>query len=237
MLFRQLYDRDTCTLSYLLADESAREAVLIDSVIEQVGRDTRLIGELGLTLVATIETHVHADHITGGGHLRQRTGARFAICATGGVAGADLQLCDGDRIAFGQHSLEVRCTPGHTSSCASYYLADSGMIFTGDTLFIRGCGRTDFQEGDARTLYASVHERIFSLPSETLVYPGHDYNGQTVSTVGEELAFNPRLGGGKTADEFVAIMAGLDLAQPAKIDIAVPANQQCGFPTVPEFQG
>ena len=233
MLFRQLFDRETCTYTYLLADEDAGEAVLIDPVLEQVERDSSLLDELDLALVAVIETHVHADHVTGGGLLRQRTRAAYAICKRGEVPGADLQLCDGDRIAFGRHSLEVRCTPGHTASCASYYLAEEGMIFTGDSLLIRGCGRTDFQEGDAATLYATVHERIFSLPDETHVYPGHDYTGHTSSTVAEERAFNPRLGGGKTVQDFVRIMAGLGLPHPARIAIAVPANLCCGISTVP----
>jgi len=229
MLFRQLYDRETCTYTYLLADDDSREAVLIDPVLEQVERDSVLLDQLELDLVAVIETHVHADHVTGGGLLRQRTGAKFAVCAKGNVDGADLQLCDGDRIPFGRHSLEVRCTPGHTDSCASYYLEEAGMVFTGDALFIRGCGRTDFQAGDPSTLYNSVHERIFTLPDETLIYPGHDYNGRTVTTVREERAFNPRLGGGRTVEEFASIMDGLNLAHPKRIDVAVPANQRCGL--------
>ena len=237
MLFRQLYDRDTCTYTYLLADQETREAVLIDPVLEQVERDSLLLEELGLQLLYVIETHVHADHITGGGRLRERTGAKFAVCAAGEVEGADLPLCDGDRIEFGSHSLEVRCTPGHTNSCASYYLAEAGMIFTGDALFIRGCGRTDFQGGDASTLFRSVHKRILSLPPSTQIYPGHDYKGRTVTTVKEELAFNPRLGGGKTVEEFTAIMDGLNLADPKKIAVAVPANQRCGLPDSPESQG
>ena len=237
MIFRQLIDRETCTYTYLLADEETREAVLIDPVFEQVDRDATVLEELGLTLVAAIETHVHADHVTGGGLLRQRTGARFAICARGEVAGADIQLCDGDTLDFGGHSLEVRCTPGHTESCASYYLAEAGMVFTGDALFIRGCGRTDFQGGDAVRLYASVHERLFSLPDDTTIYPGHDYKGLTSTTVGEERRFNPRLGGGKSVEEFVAIMDGLDLAYPKKIDVAVPANKCCGLLNSAEGEG
>jgi sulfur dioxygenase len=237
MLFRQLYDRDTCTYSYLLADTDTREAVLIDPVLEQVDRDSLLLKELGLHLLYVIETHVHADHITGGGRLRERTGAQFAVCATGEVEGADLPLCDGDQIKFGRHSLEVRYTPGHTNSCASFYLVEAGMVFTGDALFIRGCGRTDFQGGDASTLFHSVHQRILSLPPSTQIYPGHDYKGRTVTTVHEELAFNPRLGGGKTVEEFAAIMNNLNLAEPKKIQIAVPANQRCGVPDRAESQG
>lgn len=229
MLFRQLFDRETCTYTYLLADEQTREAVLIDPVLEQFARDRQLIDELGLKLSVVIETHVHADHVTGGGLLREATGARFAICARGGVDEADLQLCDGDTISFGRHELEVRCTPGHTESCSSYYLAEEGMIFTGDTLFIRGCGRTDFQGGDPTDLYRSVHERILSLPGDTRIYPGHDYKGRTVTTVAEEQQFNPRLGGGRSSEEFAEIMNNLNLDYPKRIDVAVPANLRCGL--------
>jgi sulfur dioxygenase len=228
MIFRQLCDRETCTYTYLLACERTREAVVIDPVIEQIGRDTTLLAELGLSLVATIETHVHADHITGGGQLRDQTGAKFGVSAAGRVGGADLQLVGGDIIRFGDHQLEVRATPGHTSSCLSYYEAEAGIIFTGDALLIRGCGRTDFQEGDSRSLYRSVHAQILSLPGPTRIYPGHDYKGRTVSTVAEEQEFNPRLGGGRTVDDFVAIMEALNLEHPEKLAIAVPANQCCG---------
>lgn len=230
MLFRQLFDRETCTYSYLLADEDSREAVLIDPVFEQVERDMKLLEELNLKLVAVIETHVHADHITGGGELRARTGAEFCVSVRGGVEGADVSLEDGDLIRFGQHALEARSTPGHTNTCISYYVPTARMIFTGDTLLVRGCGRTDFQEGDSAALYGSVHGQILSLPGDTLIYPGHDYKGRTVTTVAEELAHNPRLGGGKTVEEFTAIMEGLNLADPKKIDVAVPANLRCGLP-------
>jgi glyoxylase-like metal-dependent hydrolase (beta-lactamase superfamily II) len=231
MIFRQLCDRETSTYTYLLACERTREAVVIDPVIEQFGRDTRLLQELGLSLVATLETHVHADHITGGGQLRNQTGAKFGVGAAGQVDGAELQLVGGDTIRFGDHQLEVRSTPGHTSSCLSYYLAEPGLIFTGDALLIRGCGRTDFQEGDSRTLYRSVHEQILSLPDRTRIYPRHDYKGRIVSTVAEEKEFNPRLGGGRTADDLVAIMDALNLDDPEKLAIAVSANQSCGGAT------
>jgi len=237
MIFRQLYDRETCTYTYLLADKQSREAVLIDPVLEQVERDTTLLKEFGLTLVASVETHVHADHITGGGQLRELTGAKFAVSALGEVEGAEIQLRDGDTIAFGRHQLEVRSTPGHTAACTSFYLPEAGMIFTGDALFIRSCGRTDFQEGDSHTLYRSVHEQIFSLPDDTFIYPGHDYKGRTVSTVGEEKAFNHRLGGGRSVEDFATIMTELNLAHPKKIAVAVPANQRCGLPALTENQG
>ena len=229
MLFRQLFDRETCTYTYLLADEASREAVLIDPVRELVDRDAALLDELGLELKYTLETHVHADHITGSGLLREKRGSKSVLSHKGGAPCVDMTVSDGDRIEFGGHSIEVRETPGHTEACVSYYVPEGGMVFTGDTLFIRGCGRTDFQEGDARTLYSSVHDKIFSLPDSTRVFPGHDYKGRTESTVAEEKSFNPRLGGGKSVDEFVGIMDNLNLALPKKIDVAVPANQRCGL--------
>lgn len=232
MLFRQLYDAETSTYSYLLADEDTREAVLIDSVAEQVERDIRLVEELHLTLVHTLETHVHADHITGASEIRQRLGTRSVVAAEGGASCGDVPVRDGDRVSFGRHALVVRTTPGHTDGCLSYVLDDadgaSPMVFTGDALLIRGCGRTDFQQGDPHTLFRSVHDKLLSLPPHTLIYPGHDYQGRTVTTVAEELEHNPRLGAGKTEAEFVAIMNGLQLAQPKKIDVAVPANLNCG---------
>jgi sulfur dioxygenase len=228
MLFRQLFDAETCTYTYLLADEETREAVLIDPVREQIDRDLELVGELGLELVHVLETHVHADHVTGAALLRARTGARTVVSRDGGAPCADVLVGDGDVVRFGKHELEVRATPGHTDGCVTYVTADRTMAFTGDALLIRGCGRTDFQQGNARTLYRSVHDKIFTLPDDCAIYPGHDYKGRTRSTVGEEKALNPRLGGGKTEDEFVAIMQDLDLAYPRKMDIAVPANVRCG---------
>ena len=229
MFFRQLFDRETCTYTYLLADRDSRQAVLIDPVFEQVDRDAELIKQLGFTLLFTLETHVHADHITGGGLLTERLGSQTAVSYRGQTC-ADLQLRDGDIITFGAHHLQVRATPGHTDSCISFVTDDLAHAFTGDALFVRGCGRTDFQAGDAATLYQSVHNRILSLPDDTLIWPGHDYKGRTCSTVAEEKAFNPRLGGGKTQTEFMAIMGGLKLAPPARIDVAVPGNLCCGKP-------
>ncbi len=234
MLFRQLFDRETCTYTYLLADTETREAVLIDPVREHFERDSQLLDELELTLTHVLDTHVHADHITSSGLLRRARGCRTAVSAHGGASCPDLLLEDGDVIQFGQHALEVRTTPGHTSGCVTYVLDDHTMAFTGDTLMIRGCGRTDFQEGDARTLYRSVHEKIFSLPDETTLYPGHDYKGRTATTVAEEKRFNPRLGGGKTVEAFVVIMDNLNLSYPKRIDVAVPANLECGL--LPEDQ-
>jgi sulfur dioxygenase len=226
MLFRQLFDPASSTYTYLLADGG--EAVLIDPVLEQVERDAALIGELGLKLLWTLETHVHADHITGGWTLKQRLRSRIALSAAAKAAGADRVLHDGDRIQFGGRSLEVRATPGHTASCLTYVLDDQNMAFTGDCVLIRGCGRTDFQEGSSAQLYRSVRDKIFSLPDTCLLYPGHDYRGFTVTSVGEEKAHNPRLGLARSEQDFAECMANLKLAYPKKIDVAVPANLQCG---------
>jgi sulfur dioxygenase len=230
MIFRQLFDLESSTYTYLLADEQSRDAVLIDPVLEQVERDALLIEELGLTLRFVLDTHVHADHVTGAGALRRRLGASTVVSERGGAPCADRLIKHGDRIEFGALALEVRETPGHTNGCVTYVLGDHTMAFTGDALLIRGSGRTDFQQGDARTLYHSVHEQIFSLPAACLLYPGHDYKGRTVTTVAEEKALNPRLGGGKSEHDFVSIMAALQLPRPKKIDVAVPANLECGLP-------
>lgn len=227
-IFRQLFDPVSSTYTYLLADQG--EAVLIDSVFEHVGRDSALLRELGLTLKATLETHVHADHVTGAWLLRQRCGSLIELSAQGGAAGADRLLHHGDTIAFGRSHLQARATPGHTNGCMSFVLDDQSMAFTGDALLIRGCGRTDFQQGSAPQLYASVHEQIFSLPLACLLYPAHDYRGLTVSSVAEERRYNPRLGGDSNAADFAGFMHNLGLPHPKLIDIAVPANLRCGQP-------
>lgn len=238
MLFRQLMDPETSTWTYLLADEETREAVLIDPVIEQVERDLTLLKELDLKLAWALDTHVHADHVTALGTLRERTGCRTGISARAGTAGcSDALLREGDRVSFGRYALEVLETPGHTDGCVTYVTADRAMVFTGDALLIRACGRTDFQQGDARTLYRSVRGKIFSLPDGAMVYPGHDYKGRTASTVGEEKRWNPRLGLARSEDEFVGIMANLKLAYPKKIDVALPANLQCGRPSAEPVTG
>ncbi len=233
MIFRQLFDPETSTYTYLLGDEATREAVLIDSVVEQVERDRALLRELDLVLVLALETHVHADHVTASGRLRQSPGCRVAVSERAGVRNADLPVRDGQRIRVGGVELEARATPGHTSGCTTYVCHGARMAFTGDALLIRGCGRTDFQGGSAETLYASVRERILSLPDDFLLYPGHDYRGRTVTTVAEEKRWNPRLGAGKSRDDFVRIMRELELAYPKKIDVAVPANLQSGLLDVP----
>lgn len=227
MILRQLFESESSTYTYLLADTDNKEAVLIDPVLETVDRDLKLIDELGLSLKLAVNTHCHADHITGTGLLKKRvSGLKSAISKQSGAT-ADILLSEGDKITFGKHCLTVRETPGHTDGCITFVTGDQNIAFTGDTLLIRGCGRTDFQQGCARTLYESVHLKIFTLPEQCLIYPAHDYKGQTVSTVGEEKKFNPRLT--KTLEEFMDIMSNLNLSKPAKIDIAVPANLVCGF--------
>jgi sulfur dioxygenase len=228
MIFRQLFDPQSSTYTYLLADGDAGEAVLIDPVYEQAPRDAALIGELGLRLLYTLETHVHADHVSGAWNLKQRLASQIAVSAHGGAEGADRYLRDNESVQFGRRHLQVRATPGHTKGCLTYVLDDQTMAFTGDCLLIRGCGRTDFQQGDARAMYRSVHARIFSLPDSCLLYPGHDYRGLTVSSVGEERRFNPRLGGELSEEDFVGYMNNLGLAHPKQMDIAVPANLKCG---------
>lgn len=228
MLFRQLFDPQSSTYTYLLADESVAEAVIIDPVFEQATRDMALVRELGLKLVTSLETHVHADHVTGAWLLKERLGSRIALSGDSGAEGADLYLKDRDRVGFGKRYLQVRATPGHTNGCLTYVLDDETMAFTGDCLLIRGCGRTDFQDGDARLMYRSVRSQIFSLPENCLLYPAHDYRGNTVTTVREEQRFNPRLGGQLAEDDFVGYMENLGLAHPKQIDVAVPANLKCG---------
>ncbi len=226
LVFRQLFEPLSSTLSYLLACPHTGQALLIDPVVNAMERDLALLQQLGLRLVATVDTHVHADHITGALHLRERTGCKVAMPGADALACADIQLQPGRPLAVGGLNLEPIATPGHTSGHFAYRLGD--RVFTGDALLIDGCGRTDFQGGDARTLWRSIHERLFTLPDDTLVYPGHDYQQRRVSTIAQERARNPRLGGARTEDEFVALMAALNLPYPKFIDHAVPGNRQCG---------
>jgi glyoxylase-like metal-dependent hydrolase (beta-lactamase superfamily II)/rhodanese-related sulfurtransferase len=230
LVFRQLFDPQSSTYTYLLGDRPAGEAVLIDPVFEQVRRDTALLGELGLKLVATLETHVHADHVTGAWLLQRRTGSRIMLAAASDAAGASRYLSQDDVIAFGTRRLFVRATPGHTDGCLTYVLDDHGMAFTGDCLLIRGSGRTDFQHGDAAAMYRSIHEQIFTLPDDCLLYPAHDYRGLTVTSVAEERRFNPRIGGEIGIGDFTGYMNNLRLAHPKLLDVAVPANLRCGRP-------
>lgn len=228
LVFRQLFDPASSTYTYLVADRRSGDALLIDPVFEQARRDAALVAELGLALRWTVETHTHADHVTGAWLLAKRLGSRIAVPADGGAEGADLTLSHGDRIDFGSRYLRVRATPGHTAGCLSYVLDDETMAFTGDALLIRGCGRTDFQEGDPRRLYRSVRSQLFGLPQDCLLWPAHDYRGLTVTSVREERAHNPRLGGDVGEEDFVGFMANLNLPHPRQIDVAVPANLRCG---------
>jgi glyoxylase-like metal-dependent hydrolase (beta-lactamase superfamily II)/rhodanese-related sulfurtransferase len=234
LIFRQLFDQQSSTYTYVLGDPESGEAVIIDPVFEQARRDHALIEELDLTLVFTLETHCHADHVTGAWLLKQRSRAEIGISRRSGVEGADRYLEHGDQVRFGNRFLGVRETPGHTSGCVTYVLDDESMAFTGDTLLIRGCGRTDFQEGDPRQMYRSIHMQIFVLPDGTLLYPGHDYHGRSVTTVLEERQHSPRLGGEISEDDFVGYMNSLGLPHPQQIDIAVPANMKCGRPETGE---
>ena len=230
LVFRQLFDQESSTYTYLLGDAGAGEAIVIDPVFEQARRDIALLNELELELKTVLDTHCHADHVTSAWLLRQRTGAQIAISKAAGVDGADRYLQHGERVSFGKRFVEVRETPGHTDGCVTYVLDDESMAFTGDALLIRGCGRTDFQRGDPSRLYRSIHTQVLSLPDATRLFPGHDYNGLTMTSVGEEKRFNPRLGGQISEGDFSGYMNNLGLAHPHKIDIAVPANLRCGKP-------
>jgi sulfur dioxygenase len=237
LIFRQLFDPQSSTYTYLLGDSATRQAVLIDPVFEQVRRDAALIDELGLKLLATLETHVHADHVTGAWLIKQRTGSKIMAAKASGAEGADRYLVQDDVIGFGGRRLLVRATPGHTGGCLTYVLDDSSMAFTGDCLMIRGSGRTDFQEGDPAAMYRSVREQIFALPNECLLYPAHDYRGLTATSVAEERRYNPRLGGDIAVGDFIGYMKNLRLAHPRLLDVAVPANLRCGRPDSAEHQG
>jgi glyoxylase-like metal-dependent hydrolase (beta-lactamase superfamily II) len=226
MIFRQLFDRFSCTYTYLIADGRGGEACLVDPVLGQVDRYLKTLAELGLRLVKAIDTHLHADHITGAGTLRARTLCHTVMGEQSAAEVVSLRVRDGDRIAVGGLALRAIHTPGHTED--SYCFLLDGRVFTGDTLHIRGTGRTDFQNGDAAVQYDSLFNRLLRLPEDTLVYPGHDYKGDTVSTIGEEKAFNPRLQVG-SPDEYVALMSGLGLPRPAMMDVAIPANLCLGL--------
>jgi sulfur dioxygenase len=230
LLFRQLYDMDSGTFTYLLADDRSLSAVIIDPVFEQHERDLALIDELGLTLEFSIETHCHADHVTAAYLLRQRTGCKTAASAAAGIEGLDITLAAGEAVQFGGQTLEVLATPGHTDGCISLLHRNAGKVFTGDALLIRGCGRTDFQQGSAARLFESITRELFTLPDSTEVYPGHDYVGRSSSSIGEERRLNPRIGGGANLTDFVSYLDNMRLPHPRKIDIAVPANVHLGKP-------
>ncbi|XTZ20030.1 MAG: MBL fold metallo-hydrolase [cyanobacterium endosymbiont of Rhopalodia fuxianensis] len=226
MLFRQLFDGESSTYTYLIADHTTKEALLVDPVFEQIERDCQLLEELGLILKYCLETHIHADHITGTGKLREMTGCLGIIPENSRITCADRFFKDHEILQLGEISIEAIATPGHTDSHLAY-LVNKTHLLTGDALFIRGCGRTDFQSGDAATLYDSVTQRFFTLSDDILVYPGHDYHGYTVSTIGEEKKWNPRF---KRRDKtnFITFMNNLNLPNPKKIMEAIPANKNCG---------
>jgi glyoxylase-like metal-dependent hydrolase (beta-lactamase superfamily II) len=226
MLFRQLFDQESSTYTYLIADPITKEAILVDPVLEKVERDLKLLQELGFTLRYCLETHIHADHITGTGKLREVTNCLGIVPENAQAACANRYIKDGEILQVGSISVKAIATPGHTDS-HNAYLVNGTHLLTGDALFIRGCGRTDFQSGNAGALYDSVTKKLFSLPDETLVYPGHDYRGHTVSTIAEEKAWNPRFVG-RNRDNFIQFMASLNLPNPQKMMEAVPANELCG---------
>lgn len=230
MIFRQLFDQVSSTYTYLLADESTREAVLIDTVFEQHARDAALLRELELKPTTVLDTHCHADHVTGAWLMKTALGARVGLSREYGAENIDIPLQHGDVIRFGARSLEVRATPGHTAGCLSFVTDDRKMVFTGDALLVRGAGRTDFQQGDAAQLFCSIRDQLFTLPEECVVYPGHDYEGRTSSTIGEERRHNPRIGGGARQEDFVGYMRNLSLPHPKQIAVAVPANMRAGQP-------
>jgi len=227
VIFRQLFDRESCTYTYLLGCPDSGGAILIDPVLAKVDEYCCLIDQLGLRLVIAADTHVHADHITALGSLRDSTGCVTVMGEQAHAACVSRAIVDGASIAVGTLELRAMYTPGHTDDSYCYLMAD--RIFTGDTLLIRGSGRTDFQNGDPLVAYRSLFERVLTLPDQTLVYPGHDYRGHTVSTIGEERAHNPRLQV-SSAEEYAVLMRSLKLPNPAMMDVAVSANRACGQP-------
>jgi glyoxylase-like metal-dependent hydrolase (beta-lactamase superfamily II) len=230
MIFEQFFEPVSSTFTYLLACEKTRQGVLIDPVESETARYLAALRERSLSLIYTLETHVHADHVTAADTLRKRLGSKSVVHRDAGAMCGDLLVTDGIHLAVGSLDIEVRYTPGHTNGCVSYYVGNS--IFTGDALLIDGCGRTDFQQGDAGQLYDSIHNKIFTLPDDTQVYPGHDYRGNKVSSVGHEKRENQRLGRAISRDAFIDLMANLKLAYPKQIDVALPANQACGNTTL-----
>ena len=226
MIFRQLFETVSSTYTYLLGCESTGEALLIDPVVNSIDRDLQLVQSLGLKLAFTVDTHIHADHITAARHLKERVGSKVVAPAIDALPCVDIGRVEGVPFRLGSIALDPLHTPGHTDGHFAYRSAD--RLFSGDALLIDGCGRTDFQNGDAAALYRSVTEKLFALPDEVLVYPAHDYQDRRVSSIGQEKRRNPRLGHGRTLAEFEAIMAALDLPYPKFIDYAVPGNRECG---------
>ncbi|MEE9331691.1 MAG: MBL fold metallo-hydrolase [Methylophilaceae bacterium] len=233
-MFKQMFDKESSTHTYLIADENSREAVLIDPVVTHVEDYISMLNTHNLTLKYSLETHVHADHITASGILREQMEVQTGVSERCGATTADIQLNDGDVLTVGDQKIYVIATPGHTAGSVSFLCQD--RLFTGDTLLINGCGRTDFQSGSSEELYDSIYNKIFTLADETLIYPGHDYNGRRVSNVGQEKTTNTRLAN-KTREQFIEIMDKLDLPKPKLIDIAVPANRKCGVQDLDIVQG
>jgi sulfur dioxygenase len=228
-IFRQLFEPGCRAFTYILGDASTRGAVIIDPVLEAVDRDLQFLHESRLKLRYILETHLHADHITGAGRLRESTGALIAVSTTSGIRGADVSLADCSTIRFGEHELAALATPGHTEGCMSYYM--DGMVFTGDCLLISGTGRTDLRGGSAEALYDSVTRRLWTLPPATSVFPAHDYHGRSCSTIDHERRFNPRIGGDRSKQQFVRLVSELRLKAPTKMSEAIPANLNCGSGT------
>lgn len=242
MIFRQLFEPESSTYTYLFGCRETGQVLLLDPVVETVERDLALIQELGLRLAVTLDTHIHADHISSACRLRSVTGCKVAYPAADGLPCADLAVAEDRPLTLGTMRFRPLFTPGHTDTHHCYLIdrGDTARVFTGDALLIDGCGRTDFQNGDAAALFRSVREKIFTLPPDTLLYPSHDYQHRHVSSVAQERERNPRLGDGKSLEEFLAIMTGLNLPYPKKIDVAVPANRLCGGcpeDAVDELQG
>jgi len=230
MLFKQLLEPDSCTYTYLLSCDQTGETVLIDPVLDTAERDLKILNDMGLKLTYTLDTHIHADHLSGAQRLKSLSGSQIAYPALDALDCVDIGIEEGTPFKVGNITIHPLFTPGHTDHHHAY-LIDNGiqkMLFSGDALLIEACGRTDFQSGDATTLYQSIHKKFFTLPDETLVYPGHDYERRFITTIAQEKERNPRLGKNKSLKEFVNIMETMDLPYPRKIDFAVPGNQMCG---------
>ena len=223
---KQLFDYDSWTYTYLLWDSKSLNAIIIDPVLEQINRDLDMISKLGLKLGYIFETHVHADHITAASKLRGKTGAKICYGSKSGVKGADIFFDDSEKFKLGNHEIIIHHTPGHTLGCVSYYV--DGYIFTGDTLFIEGTGRTDFQGGSSSNTYDSVREKIFSYSNDTIVFPAHNYDGFLMSTIGHERKFNPNVGDHIKKEQFIKNEKLKDRPYPKKFDVSVPANMRCG---------